>query len=290
MNLVSIRPFVRFARYTTLTPECVYPSRIPLDARLFFVCGGHGEIAVGSDVFDMKKHSCLILPQGTEYALISPKKSVTYIMLNFDYDYREGSPRLPVPPVIPSEFTPSMLISPNGTDGGVFELPLYISDANIEDELIKIELECSREYEHHDVVAGNILHNILIRCSCRRNLVGSAGVRLDAERILDYIHENFAKDLTNDDIAAVFGFNPNYISSVIKKLTNLPLHKYLLHIRLVKSLSYLEMQKYSISETASLCGFKDMCYFSRYFKKEIGVSPSKYVAGKTDTEQTSSQP
>lgn len=73
---------------------------------------------------------------------------------------------------------------------------------------------------------------------------------------------------------------PNYISNMIKSCTGLPLHKYLLHARLENAVKLLEAQNLTVSEIAKMCGFGDLSCFSKYFKKETGISPMQYIAHK----------
>nr|MCR4588982.1 helix-turn-helix transcriptional regulator [Lachnospiraceae bacterium] len=42
---------------------------------------------------------------------------------------------------------------------------------------------------------------------------------------------------------------------------------------------YMANPKYSIKEVCSMCGYSDPNYFSRIFKKYVGVSPSEYRQG-----------
>ena len=278
MRIEDIRPFVRFARYLTLDEKSSYPTWIPLDARLFYTVSGNGEISVGKISFSMSHGVCLILPSGTEYRLETPTKSVTYLALNFDFNADLGSTvTVPVHPVAKSEFSDSLLTDRTEIDGtDVFSSPLCIENLLLENELIEIEREYTREYEYRRTVTGNILHNILLRCARRRTL-RPGEVRLDIERILDYVGENCTRDISNAALAERFGFNPNYISDAVKKYTGMPLHAYLVRMRIMKSLALLESGNLTVSEIASLCGFSDPAYFSRRFKKEMGVLPTEYV-------------
>jgi YesN/AraC family two-component response regulator len=97
-----------------------------------------------------------------------------------------------------------------------------------------------------------------------------------SNRILWYIHEHFRERMTNDTIAAEFGYHPNYVSYMVKRATGMPVHRYVLHVRLMNAANLLENTAVSIGEIAAACGFCDTAYFSGYFKKHFGISPSKY--------------
>lgn len=171
MNLTDIRPYVRFARYLTIDPTSNYPSGVPLDARLFFVCGGCGEIEVLNNTYKTEKRSCLFIPAGTEYRLLTPKKTVTYLAVNFDLHRTEGSPTVPVRLANPTDFKREMLIgNTHLSDIAAFSEPLFIPSINIENELTQIEAEYSHKYEHSDAIMQNLMHNILIDCIRHRDI------------------------------------------------------------------------------------------------------------------------
>jgi AraC family transcriptional regulator len=53
-------------------------------------------------------------------------------------------------------------------------------------------------------------------------------------------------------------------------------HKYLLKIRVEKAKELLSTNRYSVTETAMLCGFESVPHFSDTFKKLTGYSPNSY--------------
>jgi len=55
--------------------------------------------------------------------------------------------------------------------------------------------------------------------------------------------------------------------------TGLSLHQYVISLRISKAIGMLETTNMQITEIAYAVGFKDMCHFSRYFKKTTGRTP-----------------
>lgn len=107
-----------------------------------------------------------------------------------------------------------------------------------------------------------------------------------AERILDYVHLRYREPLTNASVGAEFGFHPNYVSERIRVYTGMPLHQYLLRVRLSHALELQEYGDHGIGEIAVSCGFCDIYYFSAYFKKVMGVSPSAYQKSRKENKRT----
>lgn len=278
MTFDEAKLFVRFVRFITLDKNSRYDGCVPRDSRLFFAYEGTGGIEACGTFYEMKRYSCLILPQGVEYRLSKPDDFVTYLAVNFDYSQMSRHKTVPVPPVTARSFSSEMLLKdliPD--DAAVLSSPLYVPGIKeIESSLIRAEAEYSAMSAFSAEYLSNLVKNVIIDCIRCGNGAKNRQISFNVQKIIDYVHDNLTTDLSNADIAEKFGFNPNYVSDLVKKHTGLPLHRYIIHMRIVKSLSYLEMQKYSIAEVARFCGFSDIYYFSRYFKKEIGIPPSEY--------------
>ena len=93
---------------------------------------------------------------------------------------------------------------------------------------------------------------------------------------MSYVHNNYAERLTNAKIGKAFGYNPNYVSSLVKAATNLPLHKYIENVRVERAVDLLTTSDVSVGNIAELCGFSDIYHFSKMFKAKMGVSPNAY--------------
>ena len=105
---------------------------------------------------------------------------------------------------------------------------------------------------------------------------GTKGRVRSYKQILDYIQANYAQDLDNRTLAEQFGYHPNYMSRLILERTGSSLHQYLLRIRIQNALYWLQNSDLPISEIAQQVGFKNVSYFSQYFKKCTGYSPSAF--------------
>lgn len=105
------------------------------------------------------------------------------------------------------------------------------------------------------------------------------GYEFDFVRKLKEILVNQFSD-SEFDLAKVnlnLGVSKSYLRSCFKKETGVTPLEYLTNLRVQQAESYLMQNRYmSIGEIASACGFKDIYYFSRCFKKKNGVSPSEF--------------
>lgn len=94
--------------------------------------------------------------------------------------------------------------------------------------------------------------------------------------IKDYINENYHEPITLNMIAENIYLSPSYISDLFKKQTGENITDYCAKVRIEKAkilLKDLQIKSYEIGE---MVGYKDPAYFSKVFKKVVGVSPNEY--------------
>lgn len=68
----------------------------------------------------------------------------------------------------------------------------------------------------------------------------------------------------------------SYISKIFREEMQCSITDYINKIRIMKSKSFLMDRSLSIDDIAAMTGFTDKSYFTKVFKKIIGISPGKY--------------
>lgn len=95
--------------------------------------------------------------------------------------------------------------------------------------------------------------------------------------ITAYVLNNYTdSNFCINDISTRFGISEVHLRRLFNQSICISPIKYINNLKLDKAKSMLEVSNYSISEIAQSAGFSDPYYFSRFFKKETGVSPSEY--------------
>ena len=94
--------------------------------------------------------------------------------------------------------------------------------------------------------------------------------------VVNYIDQHIAQDLTLSILAAEFEKNPSYLSNAFKKEVGETLTSYIAKQRIQTSLRYFNTTTMSVAEVAENVGIPDFGYFSKQFKKYVGVSPREY--------------
>lgn len=94
--------------------------------------------------------------------------------------------------------------------------------------------------------------------------------------IVRYIQDNYASHITLAQLADVFHYNYNYLSTFFSIHFKTSFSEYLKKVQLSEAKRLLQQSDLNLSEISIACGYSDLSYFSRIFKKEFGLPPSQY--------------
>ena len=101
------------------------------------------------------------------------------------------------------------------------------------------------------------------------------------QRISEYIEKTYSKsDLSVEDICKEFYVSPSTLRRIMLSAYYKTPVKYITEVRIKKAKNMLAYDNLSVSEIAEKCGFASSHYFSRIFKKEVGMSPLEYKNSK----------
>lgn len=102
----------------------------------------------------------------------------------------------------------------------------------------------------------------------------------------EYIRNNYHKQISLDDVSFYVNISPYYFSRIFKEGTGENFIEYLTSVRMEKAKELLGNGEYSMKEIGVMVGFSDPNYFSRSFKKNVGVTPTEYKELLGHTTQT----
>ena len=96
------------------------------------------------------------------------------------------------------------------------------------------------------------------------------------QRVIAYINENLAQDLSLDAISKQFYISTSYLSAIFKEITGHSVNNYIINKRILLAAELLKQNR-SVSSVTESCGFNNYSHFIRTFKKFEGVSPKQYA-------------
>lgn len=96
------------------------------------------------------------------------------------------------------------------------------------------------------------------------------------KKALQYIDQNFNKNITLESVAKYVHLNPQYFSKYFKNAMNMNFVDYVSKMRINYSKKLLSETDLSINVISLKAGYMDCSYFCKVFKKYEGISPHKY--------------
>lgn len=99
-------------------------------------------------------------------------------------------------------------------------------------------------------------------------------------KVMEYVRSNYMKKLSLDEIASSVYLSRSYLSSLFKEETGTSLTSYISRVRVEKSKILLADASLGLADIADMCGFEDQSYFTKVFKKYVGVSPNRFRTGR----------
>lgn len=151
--------------------------------------------------------------------------------------------------------------------GGVH--PLYIDDLSTRFAVLINEMSSIGEV---NALTGEMIHKY---CLLVKNyaMKGYSAVIKD---IISYIDFHYSEDLNLSLLSEMFNISKTYLSNLFKKETGTTLTDFIHQTRMRKAITLINSSTLPITAIATACGYNDINYFIRIFKRTYGLSPKQY--------------
>ena len=113
--------------------------------------------------------------------------------------------------------------------------------------------------------------------SAKRQLANNDAILV--EQVMEYIRQNYAQPITISQTASLFGLDRRRLAALFERHVGMTPNNYLIERRILKAKELLHTCSCPVKQIAECVGYSDSLYFSKAFKKQIGVSPSKFQEG-----------
>lgn len=152
------------------------------------------------------------------------------------------------------------------------ELIALFADEDILQKDVHTALRCATSFKAYRECFIRQFTGILEQIADTVSRRGTKPVRLAVQ----YIENNFDKPLSLEVVAAEVNLHPVYFSNIFKKETGQNFTDYVTNCRIEKAKELLREGELNINEIASSLGYGNARYFSRLFKKTVGIKPTEY--------------
>lgn len=96
------------------------------------------------------------------------------------------------------------------------------------------------------------------------------------QKVIARIDSDLSSDLSLVSLAQQQNISPGYLSTVFKKETGKTITEYIISERIHLAMHLLQTTRLQIQTVALHCGIVDVQYFSKIFKKHVGMTPKEY--------------
>lgn len=97
-----------------------------------------------------------------------------------------------------------------------------------------------------------------------------------------FIETNYIDELTVKEISMEVGISEYHFFRLFKSLFHTTPYQYLLRVRIQHAYSLLQTGTCTVSQVAYAVGFTDLFSFSKFFKKHMGIPPSRILKKQAD--------
>ncbi len=158
-------------------------------------------------------------------------------------------------------------------------------DGEISDKVNLLFDDVKGEEPFYELSVYGILYG-LFYLILKKNYTVSQGIsaknreELEAVRnIIEWIENNYSGEITLHKLSAISGLSEKRLCGVFKLYTSRTPIDYVNFYRVECACQCMLGGNMGVTQTAFSCGFNDLSYFIKTFKKYKGVSPKRYVLG-----------
>ncbi|SER42069.1 AraC-type DNA-binding protein [Gracilibacillus ureilyticus] len=252
-----------------------HPNRIMPELNVFiYVVSGRLKVIEEGELYDLRKGSYLFLSKnkhhwGEElYERGSEWFYIHFYSENTDNEQKEFSPYRHTS-IIPKKLYHSNIILPKT---GKTEQITYT-----ESKLSKLLETFESSHPFRPIYASMGAYELFLDLYMERMKDSYSTTNRTVTKMIELFHKNKGMKLDSRKIEKEMGMSYSYLSSLFKKHTGKSITQYQNEILIEHAIQLFKNQQYNVSEVSDSLGFSNPFYFSRVFKKVIGVAPTTYL-------------
>ncbi|NJD03123.1 MAG: helix-turn-helix transcriptional regulator [Ruminiclostridium sp.] len=97
-----------------------------------------------------------------------------------------------------------------------------------------------------------------------------------AIQIMNYLADNFFKQISCKDLADRFNYTSDYLAQILKEYSGVTPWQYIQKLRLERAKELLSNTDYTLPHIADEVGYNDASVFYKAFRKQMGVAPGEW--------------
>ncbi len=248
---------------------------------LSLIIRGSGRHLMGNSVFIERGQSVAVTHYGEPHTIITDENGMEILNIYLDLE------RFTLPPLSPelSRFMPLFIPAHPAFYNNLNRLTRIEFD-NIEIPAalaFGIERELRMRQPGYLDAAMDYFRLFLGEC-CRQIIrtgiavpgISDSPSTLRLEKVRQHLEAHFSEDFSLETLAEMAGLSRNYLCRAFRQYTGQTVFEYIISQRIQQAMMMMRHSDDKIFAVAWRCGFRDLSYFNRVFKRLTGVSPAAY--------------
>ncbi len=263
--LHKLNPFIRYAKVISFSCNALEMS-IAFDNRMFVCLDGAMSVAADTE-YALVSGDAIFIPQYTPYRLFDLNCRI--ISFNFDLtaDHSDRYESLRTHPLA-------------DWDGGKLFCDISLPFLDSVRKFHSSEMKQTFIRAAEAFGGGEPYSRELASTYLKRGIIGMISSpkpqrHTAVERFTEAVERYYDKDITAAGIAELIGYHEVYLNRLVKAQLGTTVSEYIVSFRISQAKKLLDIG-HTVTEAATMCGFSELSYFSRCFKKREGITPREY--------------
>ncbi len=173
------------------------------------------------------------------------------------------------------EYVTSAYTFKNDADLDDFPRVVRLDNRAFEDILTMTEIWQSRSWDSYILCEIKILG--LYLSIMKKQQISADFNDPDIAAAVEFIHSNFKRNFTTEELSRYCALSPSYLRTKFIKKTGQTVTEYRDSLRISAAKEMLSSGSFTVNDIASELGYYDVSHFSKFFAKNVGLSPSQYM-------------
>lgn len=250
---------------------------------IYYFHGGKCKYLIGDHIYHLQEDD-LIIMNGLTLHRAYPEPGISYerSVIEFSSEWLR--------PILTNLNVPELLDPFNQLSNTLFHIRDKEKSAEMKElikKMAKTVQTSNQENKMENRLKNGELTTMLVQLLfkifdlSKQELQNNAHVESDksihVKKMIEWIDGNFCNPITLDDIAHHLNISKYYMSRIFKDVTGYTIMQYIMSCRINRAKYLLEIQPdKSILEVSLESGFEDSSHFSRFFRKQMKLTPTEY--------------
>lgn len=260
ITATEIQPVVRIANYHDVLPLQSWPQRIIPDLQLILIVQGHYEYQENGLVIPVQPGEILWIEPGVRHTFRHVDATATGLISSIHLEllptgsWAAGDYRLAQTP----------------------ERLTHITDtAYMQARFWRMAQIFGSYLPHRELLTSTIAHEIMLLLLGHWQQPTTSQLSPRMAAMLAFIRSHLQQPLSRQTLADAFGVSPEHINLLFRRELNMTPSAVINRERVMLAYRLIHEQGKSVKEAAYVVGYGDPFYFSRVFKRILGIPPSQ---------------